>query len=105
MPWPPSPAVMNPALFKLIVLSLKSAFRRAFRGVRTVKGAFLTVFSAGVLVMGFGPAVFAASMRGRPGIPHFDGYLDPYLPILILSSCLPVLFSSVGEAAISFTPA
>ena len=32
---------MHPALLKLIALSVKSGFRRTFRGARTVKGAFL----------------------------------------------------------------
>ena len=50
---------MHPALLKLIALTLKSGFRRAFRGARTVKGAFLTLFTMGVLLMMIGPGVFA----------------------------------------------
>ena len=36
---------MHPALFKLFVLSNKAAFRRAFRGVKTVRGALLACCS------------------------------------------------------------
>jgi ABC-2 type transport system permease protein len=97
---------MHPALLKLIVLSLKSAFRRAFRGVRTAKGAFLTVFTMGVLLMMIAPGVIAAvTMRGHPGMPQFSGWLAPYLPIMILGFCLLLIFGPAGEMAISFTPA
>ena len=97
---------MHPALLKLIVLSLKSGFRRAFRGARTVKGAFLILFTMGVLLLMIGPSVFAAvTMRGHPGVLQFSGWLEPYLPIMILGFCLLIIFGPAGEMAISFTPA
>ena len=97
---------MHPALLKLIVLTLKSGFRRAFRGARTVKGAFLTLFTMGVLFLMIGPSMFAAvTMRGVPGVLQFRGWLDPYLPIMILGLCLLIIFGPAGEMAISFTPA
>jgi hypothetical protein len=97
---------MHPALLKLIVLSLKSGFRRAFRGARTVKGAFLTLFTMGVFFLMIGPSVFAAAaMRGNPGVLPFGGWLAPYLPIMILGFCLLIIFGPAGEMAISFTPA
>ena len=97
---------MNPALLKLIVLSLKSGFRRAFRGAKTVKGAFLILFTMGVVMMMVGPSVIAAvTMRGRPGVLQFSGWLEPYLPLMILGFCLLIIFGPASEMAISFTPA
>ncbi len=97
---------MNPALLKLIALSLKSGFRRAFRGARTVKGAFLTLFTMGVLFLMIGPSLFAAIMlRGQPGMPQFGGWLEPYMPIIILGFCVLIIFGPAGEMAIAFTPA
>jgi ABC-2 type transport system permease protein len=97
---------MHPALLKLIVLSLKSGFRRAFRGARTVKGAFLILFTLGVFMMMVGPSVIAAvTMRGHPGVLQFSGWLEPYLPIMILGFCLLIIFGPASEMAISFTPA
>ena len=53
-----------------------------------------------------GPSVFAAvMMRGQPGMPQFGGWLEPYLPIMILGFCLLIIFGPAGEMAISFTPA
>jgi ABC-2 type transport system permease protein len=97
---------MHPALRKLIVLSLKSAFRRAFRGARTLKGAFLILFTMGVLMMMVGPSLIAAvTMRGHPNMAQFGGLVQPYLPIMILGMCLFIIVGPAGEMAISFTPA
>ena len=98
---------MHPALLKLIVLSLKSAFRRAFRGARTLKGAFLILFTMGVFFMMIGPSVLVSvTMRGTTGMPQFSGWLvDPYLPLMILAFCLMLVLGPAGEMAIAFTPA
>jgi Putative ABC exporter len=97
---------MNPALLRLIVLSIKSAFRRAFRGARTFKGAFLILFTMGVLLMSVGPSLIAAvSMRTLPGMPQLSGLVEPYLPIFILGSCLLIVIGPASETAILFTPA
>jgi hypothetical protein len=97
---------MHPALFKLIALSLKSAFRRMFRGARTIKGAFLILFTLGMIVLTLGPSVFAAvAMRGRPNVPLFTGMVDPYLSLMILGFCVLLVFGPASELAIAFTPA
>jgi ABC-2 type transport system permease protein len=97
---------MHPALFNLIILSYKSGFRRAFRNARTVKGAFLIVFTLGTVAMMIGPSLFAAiALRGRPGLPQFTGWVEPYLPIMLLCGCLLIIFGPAAETAISFTPA
>ena len=38
-------------------------------------------------------------------MPQFSGWLEPYLPIMILGFCLLIIFGPAGEMAISFTPA
>jgi Putative ABC exporter len=97
---------MHPALFKLFVLSLKSGFRKAFRGAKTVKGAFLTLFTMGVLFMAVGPSVFVAVfLRGQNSMPNFGGWAEPYLPMIILAFSLLIIFGPAGEMAIAFTPA
>ena len=53
-----------------------------------------------------GPSLFAAvMMRRQPGMPQFGGWLEPYLPIMILGFCLLSIFGPAGELAIAFTPA
>jgi ABC-2 type transport system permease protein len=97
---------MHPALFKLIALSFKSIFRRAFRNARTIKGAFLIFFTALTIFMMIGPSLFAAlTLRHRPGMPQFTGWLEPYLPLMLLGGCLFIIFGPASETAISFTPA
>lgn len=97
---------MHPALFKLIALSFRSGLRRTFRGAKTVRGAFLILFTMGVVLLTLGPSVFVAvTMRGHQGMPELGGWVRPYLPIMILGLCALVIFGPAGEMAISFTPA
>jgi len=97
---------MHPALFKLMVLSAKGVFRRTFRGAKTLRGAFLLLFTTGVLVMMLGPSLVAATMMRRQAIPlHFAGQAEPYLPLIILGFCLLLILGPAGELAFSFRPA
>jgi Putative ABC exporter len=97
---------MNRALAKLIGLSLKSSIRRTFRGAKTVRGAFLVLFTLGVLALMIVPGVAGAlALRSSPGMPPFVSWLEPYLPLGILGFCLLMIFGPAGEMAISFTPA
>jgi hypothetical protein len=97
---------MNPALAKLIVLSFKAQLLRIFRGGRTLRGAFLILFTIGVIVLFLGPSlVIAIFMRGQPGIAQLQGVADPYLPLIILGVTLLFVFTSAGEKALYFSPA
>jgi hypothetical protein len=97
---------MHPALFKLIALSVKSTFRRTFRGARSVRGAFLILFTISVLALMIGPSlVGAAAMRRVRGMPQFSDWIEPYLPLGIMGFCLLLIFGPAAEMAISFTPA
>ena len=97
---------MHPALFKLIALSTKSTFRRTFRGAKTVRGAFLLLFTISLMVLWLTPTVIAtATLRGREGVPHFSGMAETYLPLIIMALCLLFVVTSAGEKAIAFSPA
>ena len=50
---------MNRALFTLLILNNKATFRRTLRGVKTVRGALLLLFTLG----------FVALMIGRRSSP------------------------------------
>jgi len=97
---------MHPALFKLMVLSTRGVFRRTFRGVKTFRGAFLLLFTIGLVVMFLGPSLLASTMmRRHTGLSQFTGLAEPYLPLFILGFCLLLVFGPVGELAFSFRPA
>ena len=96
---------MHPALFKLIAISTKSTFRRTFRGAKTVRGAFLLLFTIGLMLLWLAPTVIAtATLRGELA-PRFSALAAPYLPLIIMAMCLLFVFTSAGEKAIFFTPA
>jgi ABC-2 type transport system permease protein len=97
---------MNPALLKLITLTFKARLRRIFRGCRTLRGAFLILFTIGVVVLFLGPSLATAIfLRGRPGYPQMAGLTEPYLPLIILGVTLLFVFTSAGEKALYFSPA
>jgi hypothetical protein len=96
---------MDSALWRLLWIHTRSGLRRTFRGARTIRGAFLLIFTLGVMALWLGPLVFAsAATRGRTDIFNFVGMADLYLPLILLAICLMFLFTSAGEKAISFTP-
>ncbi len=70
---------MHPALGKLMMLTLKSNFRRFFRGARTLRGAFLIIFTLGFFSMMIVPGLLAASVRDNPAGRIFSGVAEPYL--------------------------
>jgi hypothetical protein len=95
---------MHPALNKLTLLTFKATWRRLFRGARTVRGAFLIVFTMGLFTMMIVPSLFVAMMRNNPVGRVFSGLAEPYLPLLLLSVTLMFVFTSAGERALYFSP-
>jgi Putative ABC exporter len=95
---------MHPSLYKLLFLTAKSNLRRLFRGARTLRGALLIIFTIGIFAMMIVPSLFAASMRNNPAGRLFSGFIEPYLPLLLLGISLPFVFTSAGEKALYFTP-
>ncbi len=95
---------MHPALYKLTLLTFKSSLRRLFQGARTVRGAFLLVFTIGIFSMAIGPSLFIATMRNNPVGQFFRGLAEPYLPLLLLGVTLLFIFTSAGERALYFSP-
>ncbi len=72
---------MNRALFKLLLLNNKAILRRTLRGARTVRGAFLLLFSLGLIVLIIGPQIASAIiMRGRPELRHVSGAVAAFAP-------------------------
>jgi hypothetical protein len=97
---------MQPALIKLIVLTTKGAFRRSFRGARTVRGSLLLAFTVVVIALMVVPSLVSAFLvRGKPGVLPFGDWLEPYLPFMVLLACVLVVFTSAAERAFYFTPA
>jgi hypothetical protein len=97
---------MNRALLTLLTLNYKAAVRRALRGVKTWRGAFLLLFTLGFVAMMVGPQLFMiTSMRGRPVADQFSGLAEPLAPLGLLGFTLLFVFTSAGETAVAFTPA
>jgi hypothetical protein len=97
---------MNPALFKLLWLSTKAAFRRALRGARTVRGALLLLFSMGFLALMVVPQVMTAlTMSGRQEAARIAEMSELFAPFGLLLLALLFMFTAAGERAFYFTPA
>src|SRR6516165_3589158 len=97
---------MNPALFKLLWLSTKAAFRRALRGARTVRGALLLLFSMGFVALMVVPQVMTAiTMSGRQETARIAEMSELFAPFGLLLLALLFMFTAAGERAFYFTPA
>jgi Putative ABC exporter len=94
---------MHPSLYKLMMLTAKSNVRRLFRGARSVRGAFLIIFTIGLFAMMLVPSLVVALMRDRPAA-FPSGLAEPYLPLGLLSISLLFVFTSAGERALYFSP-
>jgi ABC-2 type transport system permease protein len=97
---------MNRALFKLLMLTKWADVRRTLRGVKTVRGALLLLFTLGLIALMIGPQVVSAAMlSGRPEMRQVYGVVAPFAPPALFALTLLFIFTSAGEAAIYFTPA
>jgi hypothetical protein len=95
---------MHPSLYKLLLLTYKSSFRRLFRGARTPRGAFLIIFTIAIFALMMLPSLFISNMRGDPAGQFFRGMAEPYLAPMLLGITLMFVFSSAGEKALYFSP-
>jgi putative ABC exporter len=96
---------MHSALFKLFLLSNKATLRRTFRGVKTVRGALLLLFTFGFLALMIAPQIFAAiAMNAQQRALPFAEKLEPFASLLLLVFALLIVFTSAGEKAIYFSP-
>ncbi|MGP0065293.1 MAG: putative ABC exporter domain-containing protein [Isosphaeraceae bacterium] len=97
---------MHSALFKLLLLSNKAALRRTFRGVKSVRGALLLLFTVGFVAMMIVPQIVAAiAMRSHPEALNFADKVEPYASLALLAMAMLFVFTSAGEKAIYFSPA
>ena len=94
------PTVVHPALLKLSALQARAVFRRARRGLRTVKGALLAVLGLGIFILWLVPAAVVATQAPRVDPQLVRDFGPLALLVLTLSSAL-----SGGDRAIAFAPA
>ena len=83
---------MHPSLYKLMALTSKSNLRRLFRGARSVRGAFLIIFTIGFFAMMLVPSVLVAfTPTGRQVFPSV--WLSPICRLV----CSPSACSSFSH--------
>lgn len=91
---------MSPALVLLMRMQTLAAIRRAFRGLRTLKGATFVIIGVAVFFMWLTPVLFSATT-----LPRTDPALVRlYAPLMLLLLCAVTTFSGAGDRSISFTP-
>jgi hypothetical protein len=93
---------MNPALFRLLLLTNKAGWRRTIRGMKSVRGALLLLFTIGFLGLMIAPQVWFA---GDPQMRPMPGTIPPFATPGLLGLTLLIVFTSAGEVAVYFTPA
>jgi hypothetical protein len=91
---------MNPALFLLMRMQTLAGIRRAFRGLRTVKGATFVLIGVAVFFMWLGPVLFTTRHMPRTD----PALVRLYAPLMLLLLCVVTTFSGAGDRSISFTP-
>ena len=100
---------MNPALFLLLWLRFRGWLRRLGRSLRTVRGALLAGF--GFLLVGVWLlSVTLPMLLSRPEAEPYGRLIDPadtrrFGTLGLLAYCLLLLFTSVADKALSFSPA
>jgi hypothetical protein len=90
---------MNPALLLLLRMQTLAAIRRAFRGLRTVKGATFVIIGVAMFFAWLAPVLFSAH-----ALPRTDPRLVRlYAPVMLVLLCVLTTFSGAGDRSISFT--
>lgn len=93
---------MNPALLRLLLLLNRASWRRTLRGVKTIRGALLVLFTIGIVVAMLAPQIWLST---RPGLRPPPGTIPPFASPGLLGLVLLTVFTTAGEAAVYFTPA
>jgi len=92
--------VIHPALLFLVRLRWRAMFRKAGRGLKSVRGAILFFFGLALFILWLLPPLIM-SFRGEKGnIEMFEAIM----PLGMLGMCLFSLMTSAGERAIYFSP-
>lgn len=91
---------VHAALLKLSALQARAVLRRAWRGLRTVKGAVLAALGLGIFMLWLVPAAVVATQAPRVDSQLVRDYGPLALLILTVSSAI-----AGGDKAIAFTPA
>jgi len=92
--------VIHPALLFLVRLRWRAMFRKAGRGLSTVRGALLFLLGLALFILWLVPPLLM-SFRGEKGnIEMFQSIM----PLGMLGMCVFSLMTSAGERAIYFSP-
>ncbi len=92
---------MDPALWLLLRLRFGGWLRRVRQSLGTVKGAFLVILGALLLVLWLLPTF----LTSQPATPEHLARVRQYGPLALVAYLVMVLISSAGERAVSFSPA
>lgn len=92
---------MHQALWLLTQLQLGAALRKVKRSMKTVRGVLMLLFVLGFFGMMILPGLMAS---GQGGLPSFANAIRDYGPFALLAYVLFVVFTSLGEGAINFSP-
>lgn len=88
------------ALMLLYGIRTRASIRRLFRGMKTPKGAMVTIFAVGLFSMMFVPNIILR--LGHSPLPTFD--ILTYAPLGLFAYLIFTLLTSMGEKAIYFSP-
>ncbi len=88
------------ALLLLYRISTRASIRRLLRGMKSPKGAFVTLLTIGLFMMMFVPNIILR--LGDSPLPTFD--LMTYAPLGLFIYLIFTLLTSMGEKAIYFSP-
>jgi hypothetical protein len=89
------------ALWKLIRLQRRAAFKRVVRGIKTPRGAIFFGIGVMMILLWFAPTL-RALIRGEQTDPV---PIRTFLPPALLLLCAVNVLSSAGEQAVAFMPA
>ena len=93
---------MHPGTVKLFRLRFRAALRQTFRGLKTVRGAILTVLGVAVFAAWLGPSL-AMAVRA-PVEPNTEGFRAGF-PLAMLGFTLLYALQALAQKGVNFTPA
>ena len=95
---------MHPGLVKLIRLQIRGARRRAFRGLKTLRGIFFFGFALLIFASWIGPGLVMRIAGKGEGMSSFREVTPDAIPVGLMIICVLMAITSAGQKAISFTP-
>lgn len=90
---------MHPALNTLTYLRYKATFRRLFTGMKSVRGAVLTIIAIGFFVFAVAPSLMFVDVGSSADADH----LGRYGPVFLLIYTVLTFITNISERAFFFT--